>query len=291
LQSLISIIFDAGILGYVLDSSDGETKELNETIKLVDDFLHILNMPVSLSGGISNFGEVQEAMMNDVFSEPVDPVTGIYLKPYDMISGKPFNTYLEWIAAYNSEGFPKGSNTNFSDGENTRLGIALIESTFDRYWPLVTYTDSIGMFELEITTSNEPIELIGPVMNIDNLPLAVRETVRGLLNLLREKSDQQTKEYRKAENKLNTLLTRSYKKISSAIDYSIYYKNIDIPLISFESKFGLLLWGPFIPGIKSKDVTNGGEYPFLGHLDIFIGKNNYKLVNKPVFDWLEERIK
>ena len=146
------------------------------------------------------------------------------------------------------------------------------------------------MFELEITTSNEPAELIGPLMNIDNLPLAVRETVKGLLNLVRGKSGQQAKKYKNAEKNLSDLLTKSYKEISSTVNYSKYYKNIDVPLISFESKFGLLLWGPFTNGIKSKDVTNGGEYPFLGHLDVFIGKNNYKLINKPVLDWLEERI-
>ena len=44
------------------------------------------------------------------------------------------------------------------------------------------------MFEFEITTSNEPAELIGPLINTDKLPIAVRETLIGLLDLIREKS-------------------------------------------------------------------------------------------------------
>jgi hypothetical protein len=288
LQSLIYTLFDLGILGYTLDASGRQTKELTDVLKLVNNFLKILEIPISLDGGISNYDKVQQAMINDIFDEPIDPITGIYLKPYNYTTDKPYDTYLEWVAAYNSDGFPEGSTTNYVGGENTKLGIALIEATFDRFWPLISYLGSVKMFEFEITTSNEPAELIGPLINTDKLPIAVRETLIGLLDLIREKSIT-TDENRSPIKQLNMMLTKSYKKLSSEKNYSKYYKDIDIPLISFESRFGLLLWGPFTPGIKSKDVTNGGEYPFLGHLDIFIGKNNDKLVNIPVLNWLEER--
>ena len=78
------------------------------------------------------------------------------------------------------------------------------------------------------------------------------------------------------------------KHISQNFDYLGNLKKIDVPLISFQSRLGLLFWGPFNAGIKSKDVTNGGEYPEFGHMDIYTGTTNPEKVNLPTLNWLNK---
>jgi hypothetical protein len=68
------------------------------------------------------------------------------------------------------------------------------------------------------------------------------------------------------------------------------YKEIDVPLIAFISGgLGLLVWGPFSPGIKNEDVT-GYTLPEWGHLDMYAGTYNDVMINEPTYQWLMERI-
>ena len=89
----------------------------------------------------------------------------------------------------------------------------------------------------------------------------------------------------------NQLLGSNYLEMPiRAPRYYQNYKDINVPLISFQSRLGLMIWGPYNPGIASKDVTNGGSYPNLGHLDIFLGTRNPELVNRPMLEWLGRRV-
>lgn len=88
---------------------------------------------------------------------------------------------------------------------------------------------------------------------------------------------------------ISDLLTDSYKRLNDVEEYYKDYKDINVPLIAFISRLGLLLWGPFNPEIKSSDVTLGGTYLNLGHLDIYIGTNALENVNMPTIKWLDNR--
>ena len=64
------------------------------------------------------------------------------------------------------------------------------------------------------------------------------------------------------------------------------YRSIEVPAIGFLSHFGLTLWGPWNPQLGSSDVTLGGSYPEMGHLDMYIGTHTYPLISEPLLHWL-----
>lgn len=258
---------------------------LTDFMPAIANFLNEIGVPFYL-GGIPHYHEVTSAAFSNPFSAPIDPITREYLRPYNSLTNKPFDTYLDWNAESNYLTPLKGLFTNYRQGYNTPLGIALNFVGNDRFWPLEVYLESIGMFEFEITTSNEPLELLGFKIDVSKIPVAISESI----NLLMKNTNNKNKQIHSNNTTLKTLLDESYKDLSQNFDYAKNLKNIDIPMITFQSRLGLLVWGPFNPGIKNKDVTNGGEYPFLGHLDIYTGTTNPEMVNIPTLKWIDKHL-
>jgi pimeloyl-ACP methyl ester carboxylesterase len=64
------------------------------------------------------------------------------------------------------------------------------------------------------------------------------------------------------------------------------YNTIAVPTIGFLSHFGLTLWGPWNPLLGSRDVTLGGAFPDMGHLDMYIGTNTDQRISQPLLHWL-----
>jgi hypothetical protein len=147
------------------------------------------------------------------------------------------------------------------------------------------------MFEFELTSSDEPIALLGVQLDPSGIPEAVRQAL-SLLTAPARATKAQSGETGQAFGGASGLAGRlgeSLASLQASPRYDRLYKTIDIPLLSFQSRLGLLVWGPFNPGVLSQDVTNGGEYPFLGHLDIYTGTRNVEWVNRPTLDWLDAR--
>ena len=223
LQALIDVVSELVLYDmmdiFALDCSGGEPAGgLTEDITLIlENFLTILGIPYLLGGGIPNYAEVQKAAFEDILAVPEDPITGKPLKPYNDETGKPFRTYMEWLAELESKAFPQGSTTNYKGGENTSFGISLISTTFDRYWPLPSYLESIKMFEVEITTSEELLDIIGIKIDFSKLPLAVKETIKALYQYLGGKTPFAlvNEPGIKPEIKLKELLDKSYEKMFS----------------------------------------------------------------------------
>jgi pimeloyl-ACP methyl ester carboxylesterase len=261
---------------------------LSDIMPALSVFLSTLGIPFSF-GGIPHYNEVTKTAISDPLAEPIDPVTGLYLKPYDEMTGKPFDNYLEWNAEYHYIMPLKGLFTNYGQGYNTPLGLAINVIGNDRFWPLEVYLETFGgMYEFEVTTSNEPIDLLGFKLDLSKIPQAISNAIKEL----RVAVNSDKKNTIEDSNKLiKNLLNSSYKNIEQNFDYIRNLKNIDVPLISFQSKLGLLFWGPFNPEIKNKDVTNGGEFPFFGHLDTYTSQKNPELVNIPTLKWLNKRVK
>jgi pimeloyl-ACP methyl ester carboxylesterase len=262
---------------------------LSKFMPAISKFLNEIGVPFYL-GGIPHYNEVTAAAFNDPLSAPIDPVTEKYLEPYNCLTNEPLDNYLVWNAESNYLKPLAGLFTNYREGYNTPLGVAINFIGNDRFWPLEVYLETIGMFEFEITTADEPLEYIGFKIDPSNVPAAISEAI----NLLFKSINSTNNEAKNVTNNAITikrLLDRSYKYISQNFDYLGDLKKIDVPLISFQSRLGLLFWGPFNPGIKSKDVTNGGEYPEFGHMDIYTGTKNPEFVNIPTLKWLNDRVK
>jgi len=279
LQSLINnylkkIIFN-NLNMYSVDQqpSDEGSSKIMETAQI---FLNTMGIPLYL-GGKPNFAETQYMAFTDLLADPIDLVTGEYLKPFNSDTGKPCTTYMEWGGEHVYAGPIKGIFTNYKNGYNTPLGLALNTVYNSRHWPINVFLEVINMFEFEITTSNEPIELLktlGVNVELSQLPEAVKTALKIL------STDQSS------DNQVKTLLYNYNKSVNSEFDYADNYKNIDIPMLVFESRLGLLAFGPYNPGIKNKDVTNGGTYTELGHIDILTGTTNLEMINKPTLDWI-----
>jgi len=60
------------------------------------------------------------------------------------------------------------------------LGEAVNMAHNTRHWPMELILEALGMFEFELTTSNEPLELLGFKVNTQALPLALENLVEGL---------------------------------------------------------------------------------------------------------------
>ena len=262
---------------------------LTNFMPAISKFLNGIGVPFYL-GGIPHYNEVTAAAFNDPLSAPIDPVTGKYLEPYNYLTNEPLDNYLEWNAESNYLKPLAGLFTNYREGYNTPLGVAINFIGNDRFWPLEVYLETIGMFEFEITSDDEPLDFIGFKIDPSTVPAAISEAI----NLLFKSINSTNIEAKNVANNsvtIKKLLDRSYKHIYQNFDYLGNLKNIDVPLISFQSRLGLLFWGPFNAGIKSKDVTNGGEYPEFGHMDIYTGTKNPEFVNIPTLKWLNDRVK
>jgi hypothetical protein len=147
------------------------------------------------------------------------------------------------------------------------------------------------MFEFELTTSNEPLELLGFKVNTQALPLAVENLVEGLAgDLLGDGifSGMSLRARQDAQKSLKRSLDKSYRSASQSLGYVGDYQKIDVPMLVFQSRLGLLLWGPIRPGIKNQDVTNGGVYKDMGHIDVYTGLNEER-INCPTLEWLNRR--
>jgi len=72
-------------------------------------------------------------------------------------------------------------------------------------------------------------------------------------------------------------------------NFYAHYSEIDVPLIAFISRFGLMMWGEFDPEIKNQDVT-GYTLTEFGHLDIYSGTYNDVMVIEPTYQWLLDHI-
>ena len=287
LQALIDVmgktLIYKGMFALDLSAPEGSQGRL---MKALSEILGALGIPLSVNTA-PHFASVRPAAFKDILAKPVDPVTGDFLKPFDPKTGRPFPTYLDWNAELTASMPLPGLFSNLHEGYNSGLGLALNQISGDRYWPLEIYLEALGMFEFELTNSDEPIALLGVQLD----PSAIPETVRLALSVLNT-PEQATKEV--AGNSLGfggtswlgERLAESLASLKASPRYDRLYKEIDVPLLTFQSRLGLLAWGPFNPGVLNKDVTDGGEYPFLGHLDIYTGTGNVEWVNRPMLDWL-----
>ena len=289
LQSLIDLLIrnvlykSVGMYAIDMQMSLGP---LTDIMPAIAGFLNTIGIPFSVIG-FPHYNEVTMAAFSDPLSKPIDHITGQYLQPFNPNTGKPFNNYLEWNAERNYLLPLKGLFTNYRDGYNTPLGVAINFIGNDRFWPLEVYLETIGMFEFEITTSDEPLDYIGFKIDPSKVTAAISEAINLLFKSI-SSSNNETKNVTNNSVTIKRLLDKSYKHISQNFDYLGNLKKIDVPLISFQSRLGLLFWGPFNAGIKSKDVTNGGEYPEFGHMDIYTGTTNPEKVNLPTLNWLNK---
>jgi hypothetical protein len=171
------------------------------------------------------------------------------------------------------------------------LGQAVNMAHNTRHWPMELILEAVGMFEFELTTSNEPLELLGFKVNTQALPLAVENLVEGLAgDLLGDGifSGMSLRARQDAQKSLKRSLDKSYRSASQSLGYVEDYQKIDVPMLLFQSRLGLLLWGPIRPGIKNQDVTNGGVYKDMGHIDVYTGLNEER-INRPTLEWLNRR--
>ena len=252
------LIYQSG--SYAMDNAN-ENGAMSEITPLLIHALNSMGIPI-MSVSIPHYPQVSKDMTNDPLAPPKDPVTGKFLQPYDPKTKKPFSSYLEWASEVLNEDLWPNLFTNLAGGENTRLGLGYIAATFDRYWPLEVYLESVKMYKLEITTNKEPYGI--PSSSVIQ---TMKDVPKPNADIFLKEETQPIPHYEKN------------------------FKNINVPLIRFASRLGLLLWGSDDPGIASKDYTNGGEYPFLGHLDTYIGTHNDELINGPALDWLNRHTK
>ena len=153
------------------------------------------------------------------------------------------------------------------------------------------------MFDIVLTTSNESLDILNLNINLRNLPNTLMDVINELFSMLSDDrvvqnlADAQIiKNPGTFKENLRQLFEYSYKEINESFNYADNIKNIDVPLISFQSILGYLLWGPFEKGIKNKDVTDGGTFLEFGHLDVY-GGYNYENINLPTIKWLDEHVK
>jgi pimeloyl-ACP methyl ester carboxylesterase len=293
LQALIDVagrrlLYD-GMATYSYDKQL-DTSGAGALLEVATSFLNDLGVPLHMYS-MPHYDDLREATFKDILAPPADPVTGIYLEPYNPQTGRPFPDYLRWFATV---GYLSPMTGLFSSGpeeNNTMLGQAVNMAHNTRHWPMELILEAVGMFEFELTTSNEPLELLGFKVNTQALPLAVENLVEGLAgDLLGDGifSGMSLRARQDAQKSLKRSLDKSYRSASQSLGYVGDYQKIDVPMLVFQSRLGLLLWGPIRPGIKNQDVTNGGVYKDMGHIDVYTGLNEER-INRPTLEWLNRR--
>ena len=280
IQSLLNIFGDQILFNtlnmYSFDKDTTASGGTTDIMSLIVPLLNSAGIPVNMFP-MPHYESIRKNAFNNVLLPPTDPVTGIYLEPYNPETNKPFETYLEWYSLVGYLSPLEGLFSNSFNGTNTALGQTVNMLNNTRHWPMKVLLEAISMFEFEITTSNEPIDLLGFKINFSQFADAFSKMIKDLQSNIPYKE-------------LKLLLSESSKSLyeNQRYDYVNNYKNIDIPLIAFQSRLGLLGWGHLKHEIKNKDITDGGEYPEFGHVDIYTGFNVEK-VNTKVLKWLNER--
>ena len=293
LQALIDVagrrlLYD-GMATYSYDKQL-DTSGAGALLEVATSFLNDLGIPLHMYS-MPHYDDLREATFKDILAPPADPVTGIYLEPYNPQTGRPFPDYLRWFATVGYLSPMTGLFSSGPEGNNTMLGQAVNMAHNTRHWPMELILEAVGMFEFELTTSNEPLELLGFKLNTQALPLAVENLVEGLAgDLLGDGifSGMSLRARQDAQKSLKRSLDKSYRSVSQNLGYVGDYQKIDVPMLVFQSRLGLLLWGPIRPGIKNQDVTNGGVYKDMGHIDVYTGLNEER-INRPTLEWLNRR--
>ena len=249
---------------YALDLCQPEGQS-GETLKALLGLINAIGIPVSFNA-IPHFDETRPAARMDILAQPIDPAAGRFLEPFNPKTGKPFDTYLEWNAEMTYRSPLEGLFTNLYEGYNSPLGLAMNQISGDRFWPLEVYLECVGMFKFELTSSDEPVELLGFQIEPTVLPQAVRQA----LSVLKEGPEPlatlkgafpKARSWKEEGGKPN--LPGLVEELQASPRYDRLCHKIDVPLLVFQSRLGLLFWGPFSPEIANKDATDGGSFPFL----------------------------
>ncbi len=280
---------------YALDAS-GQYADLDPgLLDAASAFLTTLGIPMGLNI-TPHFAQVLAAHNKDPLAAPVDPVTLQALHPFDPTTNQPYPSYLEWASQSVSQQGLQGLRTN--DSANTSLGLAATAATAERYWPLELALESAPMYRYELTAANQPLDLLDIHVDPLRLPLALVVALERFVGSLYSPKIQttlppalrqllHTQPPRKALA-LYLLQTREKPVALQAKPPAQLqqYTSINLPLLSFQSRWGMLAWGPYDPGLAGNDATNGGAFPNLGHLDLLGGVGAEAQINQPMIDWL-----
>ena len=281
-----------GIGMYTLDLGFEEGFDYNP---LVTKLVQGLGIDMALYP-VPHYEQVSMAYLEDFLAPPVDPVTGEYLQPYEDKYGNPLRNYMEWYSEKGAVQGPTHLASNLYEGYNSRHSLSSL-GIIDRHFPLQVYLETPKMFDIVLTTSNESLDILNLNINLRNLPATLMDVINELSSMLSNDkvvqnlaSAQIIKKPGTFKENLKQLFQYSYKEINESFNYADNIKNIDVPLISFQSILGYILWGPFEKGIKNNDVTDGGTFLDFGHLDVY-GGYNYDNINLPTLNWVNERVK
>jgi hypothetical protein len=206
---------------------------------------------------------------------------------------------MEWYSEKGAVQGPTHLASNLYEGYNSRHSLSSL-GIIDRHFPLQVYLETPKMFDIVLTTSNESLDILNLNINLSNLPATLMDVINELFSML--SNDRVVQNLADAQiiknpgtfkENLKQLFQYSYKEIketNESFNYADNIKNIDVPLISFQSILGYILWGPFEKGIKNNDVTDGGTFLEFGHLDVY-GGYNYENINLPTLNWVNERVR
>ena len=286
---LRSLIYGMGMYTLDLGSEGGF-----DYSPIITTLLQGLGIEMVVSA-IPHYEIVSEAFLNDLLSPPTIPNTGEYLYPYTDKFGQPLKNYMEWFSERSALQGPTHLASNLYGGYNSRHSLASL-GIIDRHFPLQVYLETPKMFDIVLTTSNETLDILNIKVDLSNLPTTILRVINELFSMLSNDKVVQNLVRKGIIKKAGTpvenmkqLLTYSSNQISQSFNYMDNLKNVDVPLISFQSILGHILWGPFENGIKSNDVTNGGVFLDFGHLDVY-GGYTYEAINFPTLKWLDTHV-
>lgn len=279
---------------YALDASGQYANVDSGLLEAASAFLATLGIPMGLYP-TPHFAQVQAAHNKDPLAAPVDPVTLQPLHPLDTTTNRPYASYLEWAAQAVSQQGLQGLRTN--GNANTPLGLAAVAATAERYWPLELALESAAMYRYELTAANQPLDLLGIHVDPLRLPLAMAVALERFVASLYSPKTQaamppalrQLLRTHPPRQALALYLLQTRQKpaaFQATLPTQQQYATIDLPLLNFQSRWGILAWGPYDPGLANGDATNGGVFPNLGHLDLLGGVRAAEQVNQPLIDWL-----
>ena len=196
---------------------------------------------------VPHYEAVSSAYLEDLLAPPLDPVTGEYLQPYEDKYGNPLKNYMEWYSEKGAVQGPTHIASNLYGGYNSRHSLASL-GIIDRHFPLQVYLETPKMFDIVLTTSNESLDILNLNINLSNLPNTLMDVINELFSMLSNDrvvqnlvSSQVIKKPGTFRENLRQLFEYSYKEINESFNYADNIKNIDVPLISFQSILGYLL--------------------------------------------------
>ena len=279
---------------YALDASGQYASIDPGLLDATSAFLTTLGIPMGLNV-IPHFAQVQALHNQDPLAAALDPVTMGPLYPLEPTTNRPYPSYLEWASQYVSQQGLQGLQTNGS--ANTPLGLATTVATAERYWPVELALESASMYRYELTAANQPLDLLGIQVDPLRLPLALAVALERFVASLYSPKIQTTMppalrqllHSQPPRQALALYLLQTLEQpaaLQTTLPAPQQYSSIELPLLNLQSRWGILAWGPYDPEIASYDVTNGGTFPNLGHLDLLGGINAGVQVNQPIIDWL-----